>query len=169
MNRKIWTIVISTACLLSGCANPRDPLASRERAYERLLSFIEPGMTRRQLYALLPPRRTPVAHWSGPITMSGVYGGGLGLDLTYSERHELDRQFFLLVQYRLADPREFPRLRVDIPKPGTAISGNAIDALLFGSWSEKRIKSAQNLDDEVVSRPDLLRSHDRGSSPARRD
>lgn len=146
MNRTIWTIVIATACLLSGCASPRDPLAARKRAYKRLLSFIEPGMTRRQLYALLPPRRTSIVVQPGMFTLPPS---------PPSERHELDPYFSLIVRYQLANPREYPAFRFDVLKGKSLISNEAIEGLLFGP-PPKPVKSRENPNDQIVDRPVLV-------------
>ena len=141
--------MIVAAGSLNGCASAPDPVSARKNAYERLLSLIEPGMHRRQLYALLPPRRTPIAYpnraFSGNSTLS------VPVVISSMEVHELDREFSLFVQYRFANPGEYPNPQIEIGD----ISDKAIDALLFGSWS-KPIKSVQNLDDEIAGRPTLM-------------
>src|SRR5687768_2525655 len=85
---------------LSGCATTaRDPLAARKKAYERLASFLEPGMTRRQVYALLPPQRPPTT-W-GP---GSVFALPISPFLNQVEFHPLDPAFRLRLSYTLANP-----------------------------------------------------------------
>ena len=154
-------IAIVAAGLLNGCASQPDPVLARKKAYERLLSFIEPGMTRRQLYALLPPRRTPVAYPSRTLTVSSMQSADVFLH--YTEEYELDREFSLFVQYRLADPAEYPSPRIKISNLEYPPGSNAIDELLFGSWA-KPIKSVQNPDDVIASRPTLMHPRRQGAT-----
>lgn len=126
--------LLALLLMMGGCASPllktpreEDTRPARRRAYERLLQCIEPGMTRRQLYALLPPRRIPQV--SRPmIAIGGIY--------TFSfprEEYPLDRDFSLVVEFRLASDRDIAR---------------------YLSLQHKS-PSSQNMDDELVSRPFL--------------
>jgi hypothetical protein len=127
--------------LLPGCAfREKDPVAARRHAYQRIIRDLEPGMTRRQLYALCPPRRTPTAH---PPTLFG-FGGG-ALHSLHTEDHPLDHDFSLFVIYRLANPREY--------SPRKYPQAKSIDDLLIAS--QQPWKSVQNLDDELAARPAL--------------
>jgi hypothetical protein len=134
MNGRFLPFLFAAFFAVSGClTSSHSPLAARRHAYERLLGFIEPGMTRKQLYALLPPRLTPSA--TSP-TMLGI--GGVYIYALHTEKHPLDRDFSLYVEYRLANPREYP------------------SALSPAPTSTKRMLSKQNPDDELATRPTLL-------------
>jgi len=141
MNRH-FLILAAILSMTAGCvARPADPLVARRHGYERLLSFIEPGMSRRQLYALLPPRRTPTA--LPHMVYNNFYAGNYAY---HGEAHPLDRDFSLYVQYRHANRREYPS------GFGEVQVGNAI----FGPGPEpKPIPSKQNLDDEIATPPIL--------------
>lgn len=118
-------IILATFAVVALCScatTPRDPndpfnlvgmyqqeCANRQKAYGGLLSFLERGMTRRQLYALLPPRRTPT------IVVGAV-------DLVFvlpradfqNEFHPLDADFALHVTYHPNQTRS-PRTRHSRP------------------------------------------------------
>jgi hypothetical protein len=154
MKNHLLGITIAVLWVLSGCAtNARNPLAARRQAYKRLLSFIEPGMTRRQLYALLPPCRTPEAK---PPAFWGTVG--ITQYTSHAEKHPLDRNFFLHVQYRLANLKEYP---LPAFAPGRR-HNPSINALLFGKvdsigpFGSKYVASRENPDDELVCRPILI-------------
>jgi hypothetical protein len=140
---RTFFILLSAASLFAGCAAPPgDNIAPRRIAYQRLLRYIEPGMTRRQLYALLPPARTPLAV---PPQFAAVIGTVCYTPQT--EQHPLDDKFSLSVEYRPADVRAFPKFRLT-PK--------WIDEFLFPkSPPPKPRPSRQNLDDELAARPVL--------------
>jgi hypothetical protein len=100
MLRPQFALAVIAICVLTGCATrPRDPLTIRQQAYERLASFLEPGMTRRQLYALLPPQRPARTNVPGP----GIFMFGLPGPAGYqSEHYPLDPDFQLNVELVLA-------------------------------------------------------------------
>ena len=146
------TLLLAALCVLPSCASSqRNPLAARQRAYQRLISLLEPGMTRRQLYALLPPQRAP----SYTVSTSPFPAGSHflpGPNGYYSEIHPLDPEFHLTVSYLLAHPDSPPVVR-------HSITQKAIDRLLFGpSFPTKTIRSKQNMEDRLFSRPRITRS-----------
>ena len=148
MNGRLMALSLVALSVLPACATrARTPLAARHRAYERLLSFVEPGMTRRQLYALLPPSCTPSAQH--PSLSSFI---GIAQYSPHTEQHPLDRDFSLRVQYRLARHSDYP------PSSFTHSHHHnvSIDDLLFVHANQKSILSRQNPDDELVRRPTLL-------------
>jgi hypothetical protein len=103
-------------------------------------------MTRRQIYALLPPRRTPSAL---PPSVFAV--AGIPIYAHHSELHSLDADFSLFVQYRVANRREYPSRWLPLPN-----APNALDRLLHGGVpDQRRVPSKQNADDELVARPTL--------------
>jgi hypothetical protein len=121
--KRFVLLAASVMVFTSGCATQSPhPISARRRAYERLLSFIEPGMTRRQIYALLPPRRTPSAL---PPSVFAV--AGIPIYAHHSELHSLDADFSLFVQYRVANRREYPSRWLPLPN-----APNALDRLLHG-------------------------------------
>jgi hypothetical protein len=88
----------ATACLvaifLTGCVTDGFTEAERTRirAYKRTLRGVAPGMTRQQLYTLLPPAKKPqVQVAAGEIL----------------EMYPLDPGLYLSVRYTPAKPREY--------------------------------------------------------------
>ncbi len=81
------SILLAVICVLSACsAVPNDhSKITLQEGYSRILSLIQPGMTRRNLYALLPPTHTP----------KGVISNLSG----YSECHYLDDTYYIVVTY----------------------------------------------------------------------
>ena len=141
-------VLLLTFWMLSGCtASKRDPLSARRRSYEKLLTFIEPGMTRRQLYALVPPRKTPTAT---PPSLSTVIG--VAMFSPHTEQHELDHDFSLRVQYRLARISEYPMR--SFPQNIRTISGAS--ASVSGVFPDCSRPSRENPDDELIRRPTLM-------------
>lgn len=164
------TAILTAATMLtigiSGCQNVIDLNKSddlqrhkgqRERAYRHLASLVKPGMLRRQLYALLPPKDTPLATPPGIESIIGV-----AIFSTHRERHLLDSDFCLEVYYRIDNPKEYGiELRRGKPKalpPST--QPNSIDALLASpptniegvEWSHgKTVPSCQNPNDVIVA------------------
>jgi len=99
MNARALFFFIAVLVFVGGCATrPVDPLVARREAYDRLRNNIRSGMTRRQLYALLPPRRTPEI--LPPLVDCGKCW-------FYKEMYSLDRDFSLEVEYHLANASDF--------------------------------------------------------------
>ena len=111
---------------LASCAMPPDPLAAQRKVYEERLKKIEPGMTRRQLYALLPPCRTPTA--DPPVLRQIV---SLPMFTLLTEEHPLDENFTLHVEYRLAHLKEYPdplkQFTAEHPTIDDALSKEPVD------------------------------------------
>ncbi len=149
--RRILVFAAAVA-LLAGCASPQlSPQAKRRKAYEGLLTFIEPGMTRRQLYALLPPRRPPTM-----VPSIFFIIGSIDRSPHLQEEHSLDPEFSLLVEYQDHRPRKAVSAQPSKAAYTGAISPNAIDALLFGMLPPvKTGRSKENPDDLLYSRPRL--------------
>jgi len=103
-------ISVPRFCLLSlltlglgACASSKYRDATlRKKGYDRIVKSIRPGMTRQQLYALLPPARRPTA--SPPLTNSPASQGCTQREDT----HPLDDVCLLLVRYQLKNPAEYP-------------------------------------------------------------
>lgn len=169
-SKMMFRIVILTATMIltigmTGCQNvinlsKSDDLQShkdqRERAYRRLVGFVKPGMLRRQLYALLPPKDTPMA------TPPGIeHIIGMAIFSTHRERHLLDSDFCLEVYYQIDNPKEYGiELRKSKQKAlQPSNQPNSIDALLASpptiidgvEWSHgKKVPSRQNPNDVIV-------------------
>lgn len=159
-------LLIASAYILAGCAatQPKDPLAARQKAYERLTSFLEPGMTRRQVYALLPPARIPTYRGLPDSELQSILGlrGPFGMT---SETHPLDSDFELQVSYLFARS-EKPVLKRKPRSGKLRISAHAIDILLFGDPAKmKTYHSKQDLDDQLFWRPSVVRKGRLESSP----
>lgn len=192
MFRPQTALVTIVACVLSGCATtaPRDPLVARQRSYERLASFLEPGMTRRQLYALLPPQR-PARTGSVDVPGSSIFGL-MGPSGFQSEYYPLDPDFVLHASFILAkaptvsrsgpliinataidlhldargpaSPRDSKRAAPKTQRSGkVCISAKAIDDLLFGRADRRlrSVRSKEDLDDRLFDRPLVTRVQQR--------
>ena len=151
MNGRLAALSFAALIVLSGCVtSARDPLAARRHEYKRLLSFIEPSMTRRQLYALLPPCRTPGAK---PPSLFSIIS--FVQYSPHTEQHLLDRDFSLYVQYRLANLKEYP-----LPPFAPGRRNNpTIDDIIFGGtqlMATPSPPSRQNPNDELICRPTLM-------------
>ena len=156
MKTRILFLLLAVALVVGGCATrPVDPLVARRQAYERILKNIQPGMTRRQLYALLPPQRTPEVE-----TQPGFPSPGTQF---HREWYPLDRDFCVMADYHLANSRDYVfynnaflkrncSARKGKPHPTAA----EIDALLFprsGDYKPvcyRSVRSRENLDDEIM-------------------
>lgn len=159
----IASIVLTTG--MTGCHNvanlsKNDDLRrhkdQRERAYRRLVGFVKPGMLRRQLYVLLPPKDTPRAT---PPGIENIIG--MAVFSTHRERHLLDSDFCLEVYYQIDNAKEYGiELRKGRPKAlPPSNQPNSIDALLASppaiiegvEWSHgKKVPSRQNPNDVIV-------------------
>jgi hypothetical protein len=78
-------------------------LAARQKGYERLASFLEPGMTRRQVYALLPPYRPPTTfHYDARAQAYALVFAFPAPRGSQAESHPLDPDFEMEIDYILA-------------------------------------------------------------------
>jgi len=117
----------------------------RRLYYEHLLAKTEPGMTRRGLYQILPPQHTPTA--SLPV----LFSVDERLYFPHTERHPLDHDFFLAVEYRLARLREYP---LPLAPPGRHARMNLM-GLLTGPANFRSLPSCENAKDQLFRRPIL--------------
>jgi hypothetical protein len=182
MFRPHTVLLIAAICGLAGCATtPTDPLVARQNAYERLASFIEPGMTRRQLYALLPPQR-PAMTVAVPDPGFSSIPALLRPQAFQTETYPLDQNLDVQVEYLLAnsalsktwsfssdslippEARSRPLVinahAVDVHYTASnsaslSISAAKIDELLFGKAAKSK-RSKQNMDDRISSRPRVV-------------
>ena len=160
-NIRTVLLLLALVIAFTGCASREQrELKTRKAAYERLSASIAPGMTRRQLYALLPPKDVPTA--SGPNSIIAVCSDPPADIWKFAfERYSLDDDFAVSVEFILArryKPRWLSRC--------AAITPNAIDSLLQGTFGpEKRGRSKQDMEDRVYSRPVIFRN---GETPLTR-
>lgn len=159
MSGRSTIFLLAALSILTGCANiPRDPLHQRQRAYERLASFLEPGMTRRQLYALLPPQGTPTFTRSTCLPSWGI--SALPGPACWTERQRLDADFELDVSYL---PSDGPKLNLGGSRQAT-VSADAIDKMILRSPEWKIMTDQlnghykQGMSDRLFSRPVVVRS-----------
>ena len=146
MSLRLFLPAMVALVAFSGCASKSsDPLAARRKAYQRLASFLEPGMTRRQLYALLPPAKRPMAQ--SCISTSGAFPPACMMD---REWYPLDQNLTLQVSYRLANPREYPV--TSSSKFPAHPTPKEIDALLF----PRLVPSRENPNDVLLERPHVF-------------
>ncbi len=91
----------------------------RKEGYEALLKTVKPGMYRRQLYAVLPPCRTPLAEPPSMKPLVHTEDGWSTKTDAHMECHDLDDECFLVVYYQLRNGREygFPQSAIDPPPP----------------------------------------------------
>ena len=145
----------------SSCASTKDPVKLRQKSYEKLASMIQPGMTRRQLYALLPPMEVPRASPSGESI-----GPPLNWYFRHKEEHGLDRDFMLDVEYKLASHRELRLYENDMKARSKQIDEAMVSMKrrlkdgykqFFGrGFLIINVASRQNMDDEIVKTPELV-------------
>jgi hypothetical protein len=131
--------IIALAALLPSCAltPERREQVARQKHYEQLLARVKPGMTRRQLYAILPPIGVPIAT---PPQCSAIIGFAHFTPLM--ETHLLDADFSLRTQFRVAKVSEYP-----------SAWPTSMDAFLARGTST--MPSRQNPRDELLARPSL--------------
>ena len=145
----------------SSCVSTKDPVALRQKSYEKLVALIQPGMTRRQLYALLPPKEVPRA--SPP---SAFGGPPTNWYFHHKEEHLLDRNFMLDVEYNLASHRELHLYENDMKARCKQIDEAMVSVKrklkdkynqFFGrGFLIVNVASRQNMDDEIVKTPQLV-------------
>ena len=159
--RTIFTLTLAIA--LAGCSTPfrsgggdemiadfnRAVEVNRERrrkGYERLTQLIEPGMTRRQLYALLPPKKVLATAGHDVFDLPPA-------PPSQQELHYLDSEFRLRVFYTLADPGHdiVPSKRLTTAE------------ILSYTWEPRVVwqKSKENPDDVLSGRPAVERIRER--------
>lgn len=86
--------------VLPACTQLRqNPNAAKQQQYQQLATQAHPGMTRQQLYTLLPPLHTPTAQLPQPHTVVGV----LTLYTPQQESYALDQNFEVAAEFQLAD------------------------------------------------------------------
>lgn len=131
--------------VLSGCASSRsDPRGVRRNGYCRISSHLTSGMTRRQLYALLPPAETPRAEPAALFSLDGA-------SVTYfphTERYRIDREFEVIAQFRLATARDYQSYQRLATR-----NYSSIDAM---TKPIPQVASVQNMDDELLSSPEVV-------------
>jgi hypothetical protein len=131
--------VFALAAILPGCAltPERREQVTRQRHYQQLLAKVKPGMTRRQLYSILPPKSVPVAtplHCWAIISLPQFW--------PLRETHPLDADFSLETQYRVAKMSEYPSPWAGSTRP-------------FALRGTSTMPSRQNSRDELLARPSL--------------
>lgn len=135
----------------------------RKEGYEALLKTVKPGMYRRQLYAVLPPYKKPMARppvIGGRIFMLPSIPGREGY-LAHQEKHELDEECWVIVNYQLRDGKEYP------PPPQS--KSLSLDSLISKPKRTPLVmRSKENPDDIIysVSAVCLKSSHAETSSLA---
>ncbi|WP_395746011.1 hypothetical protein [Prosthecobacter sp.] len=157
----IWVVTTT-----SSCVSTKDPVAMRQRSYEKLVAMIQPGMTRRQFYALLPPKEVPRASPPGLFGRLPLNGQPPSdLYVHHREEHVLDRSFQLDVEYKLASHRELRLYEQDMKVRGQQLRD--AHAALKRKLKDKHadllgrgglwvtVTSRQNMDDEIVKTPQL--------------
>ena len=154
---------IISLLLLTSCASPpRTDLDLRSDAYKKILSMIEVGMTRKQLYALFPPMRRPIAK---PPRITSICGGFVDF-VSHRELYPLDRDFGILVTYRLATTNELAAYEA-LMRKGSKVKMRAILTGNHASWRdyvdalknpgpEVKVPSRENMRDEVFFPPPTL-------------
>ncbi len=162
MIHRLLTVLMTVALTFtSSCVSTKDPVVQRQKSYEKLAALIQPGMTRRQLYALLPPKEVPRA--SPP---SAFGGSPMNWYFHHIEEHMLDRDFMLDVEYKLASHRELRLYKNDMETRLKEI--NAARASLKRKLKDRydqffgrgfliiNVASRQNMDDEIVKSPQVV-------------
>lgn len=133
----------------SSLTREKSSVELRKEGYETLLKKVKPGMYRRQLYAVLPSYRKPIAR--PPVV------GGTPFMLpcppdryphwAHQELHKLDDECWLVVNYQLKDGNEYPA-------PPEPRNGTSIDGLLTKAMSPsppRMTHSRENPDDIIFS------------------
>ena len=162
MIHRLCTVLMTAALIFtSSCASTKAPVKLRQKSYEKLVSMIQPGMTRRQLYALLPPKEVPRA--SPP---SAFGGPPTNWYFHHKEEHLLDRDFMLDVEYNLASHRELRLYKNDMDARLKEINAAMVTVKrklkdkynqFFGrGFLIVNVASRQNMDDEIVKTPQLV-------------
>lgn len=86
--------------VLPACSQIRqNPHAATQQRYHQLATQAHPGMTRQQLYKLLPPLHAPTAQLPNPYAVVGV----LTLYTPQQESYALDQNFEVAAEFQLAD------------------------------------------------------------------
>lgn len=161
IHRQLTVLMTVVLTFTSSCVSTKDPVVLRQKSYEKLAALIQPGMTRRQLYALLPPKEVPRASPPGESI-----GPPLNLYFRHREEHMLDRDFQLAVEYKLASHRELRLYKNDMNARMKNI--NAVMSSLKRKLKDNydqffgrgfliiNVASRQNMDDEIVKSPQVV-------------
>ncbi len=162
IHRLLTVLMIIALTFTSSCVSTKDPVALRQKSYEKLVALIQPGMTRRQLYALLPPKEVPRASPQSLFPVDSRSNQNL------HENHRLDWDFQVRVEYKLASHKELRlyesevRTRMkEIDKAMATLKRKLKDNYNkhFGwGYLIVDVPSRQNLDDEIVEPPQIIRS-----------
>jgi len=119
----------------------------RKEGYEALLKTVKPGMYRRQLYAVLPPYKKPLA--KPPLEGTVV---ALQLYWAHQEKHELDEECHLMVHYQLKTGREYPTKRRVEKGMWPSTIDELLSATALGSpTNDRTVPSKENPDDIILS------------------
>ena len=138
------------ACGLASCASFKKEKSGaelRKEGYEALLKAVKPGMYRRQLYAVLPPYKMPMARPPFP-------GAFAGLQLYYAhlEKHELDEECWLAVRYQIKNGKEYPEQEpVATGKRPATIDELLVATELLDPPLHRKVPSRENPDDIILS------------------
>lgn len=121
-------------CLLSCASFKKEKSGAelRKEGYEALLKTVKPGMYRRQLYAVLPPFRAPLAKPPTMLPLVLTEDGKSTKTDAHMECHELDDELFLAVYYQLKNAREygFTQSVID-PMPPTRRTGERTGSIFI--------------------------------------
>ncbi len=132
------------ATFVSGCATPSTVPAkvsvSIDSIYRERAGVIHQGMTRRQVYAVLPPYRRPVAV---PPQLTGCIG--VEFYSYHREVHRIDAHRYVEILYRLANRTEYP----------VSILNRTMKIDLDGLTCLPSVPSAQNRRDVVYRATDV--------------
>lgn len=133
----------------SGLTRERSGAELRKEGYDMLVKTVKPGMYRRQLYAVLPPFKKPMAK---PAQQWGV--AGLLTYTPHQEVHELDEECRLVIDYQLKNGGEYK----DPREKNWGRDPRTIDELMdmFASIAASRVPPKQNPDDIITSISEVL-------------
>jgi hypothetical protein len=142
-------VTLGTCCVLAlslgTCSSYKTGVELRKEGYDEIARSIKPGMHRRQLYALLPPMRKPVADPPFAFPIHSLPGPSV---YQHRERHELDEECHLIVHYQLKDEPEHTYRRAKKP---AATTPESIDALLAAiTLPSPSTPSKENPNDIIV-------------------
>lgn len=132
--------------VLPACTQLRqNPNAAKQQQYQQLATQAHPGMTRQQLYAILPPLHAPQAEVPRPHTVVGI----LTLYNPQKEAYALDQNFEVVADFQLADTTG---LDAYYEKKAATNQSTSIDSLF-----PVIVKSQQNPADKLARSPSVRR------------
>lgn len=156
------TVALMLGAGLTSCASFKKEQSGaelRKEGYEAILNTVKPGMYRRQLYAVLPPYKKPMARPPMLIDTKGFF-------LAHNERHMLDPECYFLIHYQPKDGNEYRKHKWNEPRSDIRSANKSIDGLLTeairkarggdGSWAKfeftrPEVLSEENPDDIILA------------------